>query len=140
MHTLRFAGLAVILLLAGCASTPEDRIARDRAAFDALAPAVQERVRRGAVEVGDDEKTVLLALGEPARRVDRTDAQAGKTEVWIYVRSRVQISFGFGVGSYGSGGGASVGVSGGQWTPRDDEALRVEFTDGRVVEIERRKR
>ncbi len=140
MHALRLSCLALIMFLAGCASTPEDRIAQDRAAFDALAPAVQERVRRGAVEVGDDEKTVLLALGEPARRVDRTDAKVGKTEVWIYLRSRVQISFGVGVGSYGSSGGASVGVSGGQWTPRDNEALRVEFKDGRVVEIERRKR
>jgi hypothetical protein len=140
MHALRLLGLGTVLLLAGCASTPEDRIARDPAAFAQLPAAVQERVRRGQIELGDDEKTVSLALGEPMRRAERTDAKDGKSEVWIYPKNRVRFSFGVGVGSYGSGGGVGLGMSSGQTVPDDEEGLRVEFKDGRVVEIERRKR
>jgi outer membrane protein assembly factor BamE (lipoprotein component of BamABCDE complex) len=73
-------GLAV---LAGC-STPETRIRKNPEAFNRLAPAQQEMIRQGKVGIGFDQDMVKLALGEPDRVVERTDAR-GTSEIWHYV-------------------------------------------------------
>jgi hypothetical protein len=144
MSTSRFgrlglAAVAAVLFLGGCASTPESRIQRNPEAFAALPSAVQERVRRGAVEIGDTPEIVRLALGEPARVVQRVDARTGASEVWIFLKESPRISFGFGVGSYGRSSGVGLGVSTGDLAVREDEALRVEFQQGRVTRIDFRK-
>ena len=132
--------LVPLALLAGCASTPEDRIAKNRGEFAQLPAEVQQAVRVGRVDVGFPESAVRLALGEPARRFERREA-SGVTEVWIYGRRGPTFGFGFGV----SGGGrhSSVGVGIDATMPRhssdDDEAMRVEFQQGRVVKVEYRK-
>lgn len=130
---------SAVLFLGGCASTPESRIAGNPQVFAALAPAVQERVRRGVVEIGDTPEIVRLALGEPARVVERLDQRTGRSEIWMYVRTAPRFSFGFGVGSYGRHSGVGIGVGTGELAFRDDEALRVEFEQGRVARIDFRK-
>ncbi|HLP24387.1 MAG TPA: hypothetical protein VK477_01825 [Acidobacteriota bacterium] len=126
------------MLLAGCASTPEQRIAQNQAAFAQLPPEVQQNVRAGRVDIGYTEQMVLLALGEPAGRFERVD-QTGRSDVWVYRKSAPRFSFGFGVGSYGRHSASSIGVSTSTGGYYDDEALRVEFQQGRVTRIDYRK-
>ncbi|MCX7671625.1 MAG: hypothetical protein N2439_16340, partial [Anaerolineae bacterium] len=68
---------------AGCA-TPESRIRKHRAAFEALPPDVQAGVRTGRIDIGYPKEAVLIALGEPDRRYIRKTAE-GEVEVWAYV-------------------------------------------------------
>ncbi|MBA4136708.1 MAG: hypothetical protein C0518_05265 [Opitutus sp.] len=139
MNLLRLFSLALIVALAGCASTPESRIQRNPQSFAQLPADVQERVRRGQIDIGDTEEVVLLALGDPVRQVERVDQRTGATRVWIYARQAPRFSFGFGVGSYGRHSGGSLGVSTSTGGYQDDEAMRVEFQQGRVVRIDYRK-
>ena len=125
------------LFAAGC-STPDSRVQKNQAAFDAWPPALQQKVREGKVDLGFDEQMVRVALGEPDRRVSRTTAN-GQADVWVYFDKGPKFSFGVGMGSMrgntGVGGGVTVGDSG--W--RDEEAFRVVFEGGRVSAIETRK-
>ncbi len=68
--------------LAAC-STPDARIKRNQAVFDALPPAEQALIREGKVAIGFTPDMVRLAVGDPDQRWTRTDA-AGTTEVWSY--------------------------------------------------------
>jgi hypothetical protein len=79
---LLFAALA-----AGCA-TPEARIKRNRAAFEALPPHIQENVRKGIVDIGYPKDAVRIALGPPDREYTRRTAD-GVVEVWSYIGERV---------------------------------------------------
>jgi len=72
-----------LALLAGCA-TPEARIQRNQELFTRLAPEEQALIRQGKVALGFNPDMVRLALGEPDRVIERTDAQ-GTTEIWNYV-------------------------------------------------------
>jgi hypothetical protein len=81
---------------------------------------------------------VLIALGEPAHRFTRVD-QTGRTDVWVYRRNAPRFSFGIGVGSYGRHSATSVGVGTSTGDYYDDEALRVELQQERVVRIDYRK-
>ncbi len=127
-----------LLLLAGCVTTPAQRIARNRAAFGQWPPEVQARVRAGEVGLGFTPAQVAMALGEPDHTFVRTTAQ-GTEEVWAYRRHKPRITLGIGV-SGGSRstrvGGATVVHSGG---PYEDEAMRVIFQNGRVSAIEQVK-
>lgn len=127
-----------LVFLAGCASTPGERVAQNQAAFAQFPPDVQQNVRAGRIDIGYTEPMVLIALGEPARRFTRVD-QGGSTDVWVYRRNAPRFSFGFGIGSYGRHSATSVGVSTETGGYRDDEALRVEFQQGRVTRIDFRK-
>jgi hypothetical protein len=124
-----------VLLLAGCVSTPESRAARNPGSFDRLPSAVQERVLEGRIALGDDEETVLLALGVPTRRVERTDA-GGLSETWIYARSGPEFGFGFGVGSWGRHSRYGTHIETSLPPRRGGEWQRVEFEAGKVVRID----
>jgi len=130
--------LASIALLAGCASTPDQRISRAQSEFNQLPPTVQEQISAGRVDIGFTETMVWMALGEPSRKVERVSAE-GVAQVWYYTRSAPRFSFGIGVGSYGrrSAFGTSVSTSTGGYY--DDEWMRVEFVSGRVSRVEYRK-
>ncbi len=83
---LRFGtlfGLACALLLTGCETTIDDRIAARQEAFDMYAPEVKERLRRGQIRLGDDQDAVWMVYGMPNETMRRTDVN-GLTEVWIY--------------------------------------------------------
>lgn len=72
-----------LVLSGGCALTPQSRIDKNPAAFSALTPEQQERVKAGKIGVGFDESSVRLALGEPDRIIERETAE-GLTQVWLY--------------------------------------------------------
>ena len=130
---MRIALAALCLALAAC-SGPERRIKNDKAFFETLPAADQEKIRKGHVEIGYTEPMVKIALGKPYRRYTR------KTEtetllIWAYPRSRVGVGLGVG-GMWGGGGsvygsGVSIGSS-----PGTEEKTRVVFRDGKVVAVE----
>lgn len=78
--------LLLALLAAGCA-TPEARIKRNRAAFDALPSEIQENVRKGRVDIGYPKEAVRIALGPPDREYTRRTAD-GQVDVWSYIGVR----------------------------------------------------
>ncbi|MFI5357112.1 MAG: hypothetical protein ACHQ4G_07240 [Opitutales bacterium] len=84
MKTLLSTLFAVALLgVAGC-TTPESRIKQNPAAFDRATPQQQQLIKAGEVAVGFSPELVRLALGDPDRVWQRTDAQ-GQTVTWSYV-------------------------------------------------------
>lgn len=72
---------------AGCVSTPARRIAKEPDVFAAFPADVQERVRKGEVDVGFTRDMVRLALGAPSRVVTRR-AAGGEIEIWLYTSVR----------------------------------------------------
>lgn len=83
----RFWVLAAVALsgavLAGCVSTPESRIEKNRPFFDSLPLERQARIRGGETDVGFTAAETRLALGEPTRVFTRRDA-AGEALIWEY--------------------------------------------------------
>ncbi len=126
--------LLPLALLAAC-SSPESRIADHRLAFEKYPAAVQEKIRAGRVDVGFTSEMVLLAFGEPDRKIVRQTA-AGQDEVWVYDQRGSHFSFGFGLASGGrhSSMGGGVGMSTGGYDP--EESARVVFRAGLVTEVE----
>ena len=122
------------LLAAGCASTPQDRISKDRQTFTSFPSEVQRKVSAGQVDVGFTEPMVILALGKPGKRFTRADG-AGESEVWVYNQSQPRFGFGFGMSS-GGYGGVSTGVAVSTAGNPDDETSRIVLHDGKVTEIE----
>jgi hypothetical protein len=124
------------LALVGCASTPAERIARNRAAFAAWPPDVQAKVQAGEVAPGFTPEQVQMALGEPDHTFTRT-TEKGIDEVWAYRDRKPRISIGLGV----VGGGGSTRVGGGTVVnsggPYYDDVLRVVFEEGRVTAVEK---
>lgn len=131
--------ICVVLLLAGCASTPQDRISQHRDAYSRFPSDVQRKISAGQVDVGFTPEMVEMALGKPGRVFSRSDVH-GQSEVWVYFRQQPRFSFGIGVGtgSYHRRGGVAtgVGVSTSTGGYDDDEAQRVIFQDGRVIGVE----
>jgi hypothetical protein len=130
-HTLALPLAAALL----ACSSPATRIQSNRAQFDAYPPEVQQKIRAGQVEVGFTPDMVRLALGEPDRRYERTDAN-GTSEVWAYRESKPAFSLGIGGGSFGGssavGGGVGVATGG-----QAHEKLRVVFVNGKVAAVEK---
>ena len=139
----RFAWLSLplLVLLAGCASTPEKRIEQNQTYFDSLPVAAQARIRGGQIDLGFNPDMVRIALGEPQRKLVRR-APGGNTEIWAYLendtryeRQHVDID---GLNVYGPGG--TRATSGSAWITVLQEKqfvrTRVEFQDGRVSLIE----
>ncbi len=125
---------------AGCASTPDRRIAADRELFESWPQAVQERVAVGEVELGFTQPQVRMALGDPAR-VTRRVTTDGESAVWIYEKksSPVGLSIGLGVGTaVGRNSSVGGGVTLGSRRARYGEAVRIVFDGGGHVDsIER---
>jgi hypothetical protein len=126
--------VAAALALAAC-STIDSRIRRQQALFDSYPPNVQHHIRNGVIEVGYTPEMVVMALGEPDRKVEvRTDD--GLADVWTYRKSVPGFSVGMGTGGYvGSGVGLGTGVSVGEPGRTEDQAV-VEFWDGRVARFQ----
>lgn len=125
--------IALGAMWTGCGSTPDKRIAKQQAAFDAMPAATQAKIRAGEVEIGFTPAQVLLAKGEPDRKGRRTTS-AGEDEVWTYEKKKSGLGFGVGVGGGGGGVGGGVGVSTGGRAPEVD--MRVTFAGGVVSAVE----
>jgi hypothetical protein len=133
------AGLAV---LAGC-STPESRINDNPAAFARLTPEQQQLIKEGKVAIGFDQTTVKLALGDPDRIRERTDAN-GTSEIWSYVTYEgddgMLLYRGYYHRYYYGFGDPFYPYYLAYPTRREHEHFRVVFREGRVVLIENEKR
>jgi hypothetical protein len=73
-----------LAFLPGCSSTPQWRISENPGAFSRLAPEQQQLVREGKIALGFDAEAVKLALGEPDRIREHTDAE-GTRVLWSYM-------------------------------------------------------
>lgn len=145
-------GLGVLLLLAGCAS-PQARIDKNPDIFKALPAEQQALIKEGKVGIGFEEPAVKLALGEPDRITQRTDAK-GKSTVWRYTQYEDEYGaplytgfyhrgFGYPYGNFGYPYGGFYRPSGaffpyfaGAAGRRERDHIRVVFADGKVTAIE----
>ena len=130
--------LACGFALAGC-STPATRIAKQPDLFNRLTPEQQTMIREGRVGIGFTPEMVKLALGDPDRVRERTDA-SGKSEVWSYISYEGSDGVLLYRGWYHRGWGAGLypyylDVPGRRERSHDE----VVFRDGRVVSIEQEK-
>lgn len=128
--------LAVLVLGAGCVSSPKSRIAKNQAAFDAYPADVQAALRKGEVKISFTPEQVKIALGAPDRVLTRTGTD-GQSEIWVYRDANPRFGLGFGIGICGGsssvGGGVGMGTGGAEFA---DEHMRVIFTAGRVSAVE----
>ena len=118
---------------AACA-TPEYRIGRQADKFAGYPSEIQEKIKRGQVDIGFTQDMVLLALGKPNREYIRT-VQDGELELWAYVLPEDKDA---------PHNGKRIGLEGGLFIEPDYyygvEYLRVGFKDGKAVVIDRLKR
>lgn len=129
------------MVLAGCVSTPTQRIAQHQALFDSFPAEVREQIRRGQVELGFTPEMVQLALGPPQQQMRRRTTET-EDMIWLYTdravsydRQRVDID---GLTVTGPGGSRSW-IGGGWLNLRQEREIlrrRIEFQNGRVVLIE----
>jgi len=146
MRTFRLAGrrwlegLGVVLLAAVCAgcATPQSRIERHPELFSGLPADAQEKIQGGAIDLGFTHDMVYLAFGRPDRVYARTTS-GGAREIWAYTRVTATPSYGARPYPCGRYWGRRC-----WWRPAwpvdsyvEFEAMRVEFTDGRVSAIEK---
>ncbi|MCM2305363.1 MAG: hypothetical protein NDJ72_11715 [Elusimicrobia bacterium] len=134
------SGIVVLMLAAALAAcqSPQSRIKKNQAAFDAFPPEVQTAIREGRAEIGFTEQQVLIALGKPGRVYSQKTATTTQ-EVWEYgVGGGPSVGLGFGMSSMGGGSsyGTGVGVATDAVDPRAQ--TRVILEDKKVVAVERR--
>ena len=134
-------GLGVMML--GCATTPESRIAEHQKMFKALPEEVQEMVADGEVAVGFNRDMVYLALGT-ADQVATEQTENGPAEVWTYIRTASRTkSTGSARHGYHLRKGHTVRNARRHHMPRYGRekttraALRIVFEDDRVTAIDR---
>lgn len=142
MKTFRpLFALAAVLLLAACASTPESRIKKNPELFASFPADVQAKVQKGEVDIGFTPDMVELAKGKPSRTYSRRTA-AGDTEVWAYSgyrystdRQRVEVR-----GRFADSAGRYHNYNDWVWVDvqrqTEYDAIRVEFTNGKVSALE----
>ncbi len=129
----RIALLLVLLGALACASA-NSRISASQTVFDGYPPEVQEQIRAGEIAVGFTEEQVLMALGEPDRRV-QVVADEIVAEVWTWTKSKPGFGIGIGTGSSIGNVGIGTGVTVGEGARSEDHVV-VEFVNGRVRRIE----
>jgi hypothetical protein len=125
---------ATALVLLAC-STTGSRIRAQQAAFDGYPETVQQNLRNGAIEVGYTPEMVLIALGEPDRKVDAVSGEVA-AQVWTWWKSSpgIGVSLG-GWNSLGSNVGIGTGMTVGERARREETAV-VEFRRARVHRFE----
>lgn len=79
--------LLMVLVVAGCISTPARRIERNPDLFASFPPEAQAKVRQGEVAIGFTKDMVRMALGAP-QRVNTRLTEKGASEVWVYTTYR----------------------------------------------------
>ncbi len=128
-----FCGLACLLLV-GCVSTPERRIAKEPELFASFPEDVQANVRAGSIEIGYDRDMVRLALGEPDR-VSTRQREGELLEVWTYVGVH-HTSETYRVRDFGRFSTIDQNVVIERSRQNVYDRVRVEFRDGVVVAVE----
>jgi hypothetical protein len=100
MKTFPWLVLLLVGVLASCApSTPQQRIARNPAAFQSLTKKQQDLVSQGLISRGMPAQAVVLAWGPPSRRYEGA-SQGATTQRWDYFGTQAVVTnqFGFGPG------------------------------------------
>ena len=137
--------VVAMLFLSGCL-TPEarreQRISRNPDLFYSFPEAIQEKVRRGEVDIGFNEQMTRMALGQPEKIFRRKNTE-GETVTWQYYTStrhtdyeRVHVPV-----THVDEKGKShthyewVTVDRDRW--EEELRMQVEFVDGAVVSLER---
>jgi hypothetical protein len=133
-----FLLISIGLVFAGC-SSPSTRISKQPELFNRLTPEQQQLIREGKVGIGFDMDMVKLALGDPDRVRERTDA-TGRSEVWSYVSYEGSDGALLYRGWYHRGWGSPyypyyMTVPGRRERSRDE----VVFRDGKVISIDQEK-
>jgi hypothetical protein len=130
-------GLSALAFFSGCA-TPAARIEKNPEIFAKLTPTDQQTIREGKVAIGFTPEMVKLALGEPDRKMTRTDAQ-GTTESWSYTTYETDDGMllyrGFYHRYYGWGDPFFPYYMS-YPSRKDREYFKVVFTEGKVSSIE----
>ena len=124
----------IALLMAGC-QTPQDRISANRDAFTTYPPDVQAKIQAGLVAVGFTADQVLMARGNPDKKMLR-ETPNGTEEDWWYGDHRTRIGFGVGGASYGDHSAVAAGASVSGIPIGKDHALHVMLENGHVVALE----
>lgn len=140
MKTRSLSLLLVSVLLSGLvgcssASRIESRYNSRETLAANWAPAIQEKVRAGIVEVGFNRDQVWVALGEPDQVTARSNG-GDSVETWTYRTSslpRISLGFGIGVGGGHTAAGGGVGVSSAPKPGRD--RITVVFRNGLVTSV-----
>lgn len=134
----------LLLMLAGCAS-PAHRIRKNPELFASFPAEVQALVEKGEVGLGFTPAMVTMSLGEP-NRVYARQSMEETHEVWSYTgrqtttdRQRVNARF-----RYRGEDGEYRRFNDWVWVDVERETeyerTRVEFSDGKVIAIERLQR
>lgn len=132
------AALLVTIGLTGCA-TPGARISRNPEIFGGLPAADQQLIREGKVALGFTPEMAHLALGDPDRKVTRTDA-GGTSEVWRYTTYESDQGAFLYRGYYHRYYADSFFPYYLNYPNRSErDVLKVTFTSGRVTAIEEEK-
>lgn len=138
--TIRYVGLILASAALAACQSPQSRIKKNQAAFDAFPPEVQQAIREGRAEVGFTSEQAVIALGKPDRVYTQKTAGSNQ-EVWEYgVGGGSNVGFGLGMSSMGGASslGTSIGVNSDVRDPR--ARTRVVVENGRVVSVERREK
>ncbi len=130
------------LVFAGCNSL-DSRIRANQAAFSALDPQTQQKIRQQIVEVGYTPDMVYMAYGEPTRKSFKSN-EKGSFMTWSYQVSHDEYEG----SSLHYRRSVAVDPRTGRrvivhrpvvtdyYSEQNEEILRVEFKDGRVTSIE----
>ena len=99
----------LLLVLAACSSSPDNRIQANQAAFDSYPAEVRSAIQAGDIKPGFTLEQVEMAWGK-ADRVTREVYEGGERVVWGYTSHKPSVGIGFGIGSGGGHTRTSTGV------------------------------
>lgn len=138
---------AATLILAGCNSF-NARARQMSAVYNQLAPSEQERLQRGAINIGDTPEMVYIALGNPDERRDVLNADGTHT-TWVYntywqqYEGQAWLGYRRVIVPARGGRGYVVyhePVTQDVYRTHVDEAIRVTFSNGTVQSVEQQRR
>ncbi|WP_404424466.1 hypothetical protein [Nibricoccus sp. IMCC34717] len=139
--------LLATALAAGC-NTVDQRIREKSAVFLTLPSADQEALRQGHVKVGYTEDMAYIALGKPDEVREQVTDQ-GNSTLWTYLSYWEEYAGEQHMGyrrqvfldrKTGRAYVALVPVRASVYRERVQEALRLEFKDGKIIAIEEPKK
>lgn len=143
---LLIATLLAAVLLAGCDTF--DRRSKEKAAtFETLTPEQREKLKRGVIELGNNQDMVYIALGRPDE-IRNTETPEGRETVWIYNAYHREYE-----GNFQTGYRRILVYDAARrryfvyydpiytdvFSEHEDEHIRITFRDDKVVQIEQPK-
>lgn len=140
-------GALSLALLSGC-NTFRSRARQMSDVYDQLPASEQQRLQRGAINVGDTPEMVYIALGNPDERRDVLNADGTQT-VWIYktywqqYEGTAWLGYRRVIVPVRSGRGYAIfhePVTQDVYRTHADETIRVTFANGVVHQVEQQRR